>query len=96
MQVLGLDLRLRLTEAQSLKEKRSAVRPILDRLKNLGVSVSEVGHNDDIKNARIGVAVVAGSPRQATEVMDEAERVVWTLPGFDVVSADRTWMEIDR
>ena len=66
MQVLGLDLRLRLNEAQSLKDKRSVIRPIVDRLKNMGVSVSEVGHTEDIKNARIGVAVVAGSPDQAT------------------------------
>lgn len=96
MQVLGLDLRLRLNEAQSLKEKRSVIRPIIDRLGNLGVSVSEVGYNDSVKDARIGVAVVSSSPRQATEVMDEAERIVWSLPEFEVVTAERTWMEIDQ
>lgn len=96
MQVLGLDLRLRLQQAQSLKEKRSVIRPIIDRLGNLGVSVAEVGFNDSLKDACIGVAVVAATPRQATEVMDEAERIVWSLPGFEVVSAERTWMEIDQ
>ena len=94
--MLGLDLHLRLRHVQSLKEKRSAIRPILDRLPKLGVSVSEVGDHDDHQSARVGVAVVSGSPRQATEIIDEAERIVWSRADIEVVSADRTWMEIDR
>ncbi len=72
------------------------VRPVLDRLPKLGVSVAEVGDNDTWQRAHLGVAVVSGSPRQATEIMDEAERIVWGRPDLEVVSADRTWMEIDR
>ena len=96
MHVLGLELVLRLRQVQSLKEKRSAIRPVLDRLPKLGVSVSETGDHDDHQSARIGVAVVSGSPRQATEIIDEAERIVWGRPDIEVVSATRTWMEIDR
>ena len=96
MHVLALDLRLRFPQAQSLKEKRSMVRPILDRLPKLGVAVSEVADNDDVKAARLGVAVVSGTARQANEIMDEAERLVWSRPDLEVVSADRTWMELEQ
>ena len=95
MHVLALDLRLRLPQVQSLKQKRSVIRPVLDRLPKLGVSIAETGHNDSWQNARLGVAIVSSTARQATEIMDEAERIVWSRPDLEVVSADRTWMEID-
>lgn len=95
MHVLAVELRLRFPQVQTLKEKRSMVRPIIDRLPKLGVSVAEVGDNDVLQSARIGVAVVSGTPRQATEILDEAERMVWARPDLEVVSAERTWMELD-
>jgi len=72
------------------------VRPILDRLPRLGVSVAEVGDNDVLQSSDIGVVVVSGSARQATEIIDEAERLVWSRPDLEVLSAERTWMELDR
>ena len=95
MFVLALDLRLRLPHVRSLKEKRSVLRPIIDRLPKLGVSIAETADNDLWQSAQLGVAVVSGTPRQATEIMDEAERIVWSRPDLEVVSAERTWMEID-
>ena len=96
MHVLCVELQLQMPHVHSLKEKRAALRPVLDRLPKLGVSVSEVGDNDVWKSARLGVAVVSGTPRQASEIIDEAERIVWGRHDIDVVSAERTWMEIDR
>lgn len=96
MHVLALDLRLRFRQARTLKEKRSMVRPLIDRLPRLGVSVSEVGDHDDPKSAQLGVAVVSGSARQATEVIDEAERLVWSRPDVEVLSAERHWLELDQ
>ncbi len=95
MHVLALDLRLRFRHAQSLKEKRSVIRPIIDRIPRLGAVVSEVDDHDVLQNARLGVVTVSGSARQAGEVMDEVERLVWSRPDLEVVSAERTWMEIE-
>lgn len=95
MHVLALDLRLRVRQARTLKEKRSAIRPIVDRLPRLGVAVSEVGHHDALQTARLGVVSVSGSSRQAEEIIDEAERVVWSRSDVEVLSADRTWMELE-
>lgn len=94
--MLCVELKLRLAHVHSVKEKRATLRPVLDRLPKLGVSVSEVGDNDLWKSARLGVAVVSGTTRQATEIIDEAERIVWSRHDIEVVSAERTWMDIDR
>ena len=95
MHVLALELRLRFPQVQTLKEKRSMVRPIIDRLPRLGVSVAEVDDQDVLQSCRLGVVMVSGSARQATETIDEAERLVWSRPDVEVVSAERTWMELD-
>jgi uncharacterized protein YlxP (DUF503 family) len=49
-------------DAQSLKQKRSYVRPIIAMLKKYEVSAAEVGFHDLHGRAQIGVAVVAGRP----------------------------------
>lgn len=96
MHVLALDLQLRFRQVQTLKEKRSVIRPIIDRLPRLGVAVSEVGDLDVVQSSRLGVVAVSGSVRQAEEIIDEAERLVWSRPDLEVLGAERTWMEIDR
>ena len=95
MHVLALEMRLRFPQAQTLKEKRSMVNPIVDRLPRLGVSVSEVGDLDEHKLATIGVVTVSGSARTAEETIDAAERLVWGRPGLEVLDAQRSWMEFD-
>ena len=95
MHVLALEMRLRFPQAQSLKDKRSMVNPIIDRLPRLGVSVREVGDLDEHQLATIGVVTVSGSARTAEETIDAAERVVWGRPDLEVLDAERTWMEFD-
>ena len=95
MHVLALELRLRFPHAQSLKEKRSMVNPIVDRLPRMGVAVSEVGDLDEHQLATIGVVTVSGSARNAEETIDAAERLVWSRPGLEVLDAKRSWMEFE-
>ena len=97
MHVLALDLRLRLPHADSLKAKRSVIRPITERLPNkLGVAVAEVENQNEHRFSRIAIVAVSGSARQTTELIDEAERFVWSRPDLEVLDANRTWMEVDR
>lgn len=95
MHVLALELRLRFPQAQSLKDKRSMVNPIVDRLPRLGVSVSEVGDLDEHQLATLGIVTVSGSSRTAEETIDAAERLVWGRPDLEVLDAVRTWMEFE-
>jgi uncharacterized protein YlxP (DUF503 family) len=92
--VLALDLDLHLPECRSLKAKRAVLRPVTDGLRaRFRVSVAETGDQDRWQRARVGVAVVGATEHHVRDVMDEVERFVWTQPGLEVLSADRTWLE---
>ena len=97
MYVVALSVELRLPQCRSLKDKRQALRPLLDGLRHRHrVSVAETGYQDQWQRATLGVAVVAAGPSQAEEWLDQVERFVWSRPDAEVVSADRQWMEFDR
>ena len=55
----------------------------------------EVGYQDQWQRARLGFAVVASSQGQATEIIDEVERFVWSFPELEVTATDRWWLETD-
>lgn len=96
MHVLAVELDLRLPNCQSLKEKRSVLRPVIDGLKNRHpVAVSEVDHQDLWQRAAIGLAVVSASPSHAESMMDEAERFVWSFPELEVLGSATRWLEDD-
>jgi hypothetical protein len=90
----ALRIELYLRECRSLKAKRSAVRPIVEGLrKRHRVSAAEIDHQDNWHRAAVGVAAVAGSQTQLTEVLDHVERFVWSFPEVEVLRVDRRWIE---
>jgi uncharacterized protein len=92
--VLALEVELRIVDAHSLKDKRQVVKSLVETVRRrFGISAAEVGRQDSWQRATLGFAVVASSARQATLVIDEIDRFVWSQPGVDVVSAERTWLE---
>jgi uncharacterized protein YlxP (DUF503 family) len=87
-------MELRLRDVHSLKEKRSVVRPIMEGAhRRFAVAVSEVAHQDSLRQATVGMAVVSGDAGHATEVIDAVERFVWSFPEIEVLSAERNWLE---
>jgi uncharacterized protein len=73
--VMGWDIQL--YDAHSLKEKRSVVRSLKDRLRTrLNVSVAETGAQDLWQRAEITVCAVAADRRQADSILDSADRLV--------------------
>lgn len=76
-------------DAQSLKQKRSYLRPILAMLKKYEVSAAEVGLHDLLGRALIGVAVVAAEPAQARAVIDTCENQVAGRPEIELLSVKR-------
>ncbi len=96
MFVLALDVELRLAGCTSLKDKRGALRPVIDGLRHRhNVSVAETGHQDQWQRSRLGVAVVSSHPEHGEEVMDSVERLIWSRPDVEVVQSSRHWMDID-
>ena len=76
-------------DSQSLKQKRSYVRPILAMLKKFEVSAAEVGFHDLHGRAQIGVAVVAPDPAQARSVVDTCENQMAGRPEIELLSVKR-------
>lgn len=94
MFVLALRVELRLPGCRSLKDRRQAIKPILDGARHrFGVSAAEVGSLDKWQRADLGFAVVSGQPRQVIDIVDELERFIWSFPEVEVISTERTWLD---
>jgi uncharacterized protein YlxP (DUF503 family) len=82
-----LEIDLLLGDVQSLKEKRSLVRPIVAEVRRkFEVSVAEAGHVELHRRALIGVAVVAADAAHCVEVLEGCERLVAARPEVEVLS----------
>jgi hypothetical protein len=91
--VLAVEFDVRIVGARSLKDKRQAIRPILEGARRrFGVSSAEVGKQDNWQRAVLGFAVVASSAHHAEEIMDEVDRFVWSFPEIETVAAERLWL----
>jgi len=96
MYVLALSVELHVPQAQSLKARRAAVRPILEGLRHrFGAAAAETDHQDLWQRAGLGVAVVAATPHHAGERMDEIERWIWSRPDVEIVRCDRHWLDTE-
>lgn len=97
MYVLGLSVDVHLPACRSLKDRRAAVKPIVEGARNrFRVSAADVGYLDKWQRARLGFAVVAPDQSHAAEVIDAVERFVWSFPEINVAGVERHWLEVDR
>jgi len=77
-----------LGDVHSLKQKRSAVRPVIAELrKRFEVSVAEAGHLDLHRRALIGVAAVAPDAQHIRDLLEACERLVAGRPELQLLSA---------
>jgi len=77
-----------LGDVHSLKQKRSAVKPVVAELRRkFEVSVAEAGHLDLHRRALIGVAAVAADAEHVRDVLAACERLVAGRPELELLSA---------
>lgn len=77
-----------LGDVQSLKEKRSLIRPLLAELKRrFDVSVAEVGDHEQYRRSQVGVGLVAADRAHLVEVLTAVERFVAYRPELELLSA---------
>lgn len=85
-----LEFDLLLGDVRSLKEKRSAIRPVIaDLHRRFSVSAAETGAQELYRRANVGVALVSADRGHVVEVLDAAERLVAARPEFELLSARR-------
>lgn len=81
-----VEVELHIPAVQSLKAKRSVLRPVVEGLRRLAsVSVAEVGHHDSWQRAAVGVAVVAPDPGHLEHLLTELRRYLEGCAGIEVV-----------
>ena len=67
-----LTIKYSLPACQSLKDKRSAIQPLLSRIrKEFNVSVSEVGLQDIWQNSWIGIVSISNDSKHNVQVLQE-------------------------
>ncbi|RBQ14444.1 DUF503 domain-containing protein [Spongiactinospora rosea] len=89
MYVGALTLDILLGDVRSLKQKRSAVRPVIAEVQRRfpGVAVAETGNQDLHRRTLIGVAVVSAEAANCREVLEAIERLVAYRPEIELLSA---------
>lgn len=87
-----MDLRLR--SSHSLKDRRQAVKPVVDGARRrFGVAAAETGHHDAWQRAEVAFSAVGDRPGHVTEVLDAVERFVWSFPDVEVLATARGWVD---
>jgi uncharacterized protein len=85
-----LEFDLLLGDVRSLKQKRSAIRPLIAELqRTFAVSAAETGAHDLHRRANIGMAVVSADRVHVVDVLDAAERLVASRPEIELLSTRR-------
>ena len=70
-------IELHLPASRSLKDKRSVVRSLKERIRQrVQAAVAEVDHQDLWQRAALGVAVVSGDRQQVDEMLQSVRRLV--------------------
>jgi hypothetical protein len=93
MFVLALRVELHIGSAQSLKDKRGVITSLVDGARRrYRVASAEVGWQNTWQRATLGFAAVASSSQQATKVIDQVSRFVWSFPDVEVVEEERQWL----
>src|SRR5947208_14777648 len=83
---------LHLPACQSLKDKRTIVKSLKDRMHNrFNVSVAETGHQDLWQRAELTAAVVSTDRRHAESVLREADQLVAGADGARIVDTSTSY-----
>ena len=81
---------LALPGCASLKEKRSVIRSLKDRLRSkFNVSVAETGLQDVLARAELTIALVASDGRLAESILEKADRLVESNGRASIVRVTR-------
>ena len=88
--VAALSIKILIHDSHSLKEKRSVLRSVKDRLRNkFNLAVAEVGFHDQWNYAEIGASTVGVDSRIVEETMQKAISFLENDHRFEIVEVTR-------
>lgn len=88
-----LTIELLIPYAQSLKDKRSAVRGLIDRIRSkFNASVAEVGYQDKWQRCIVAVCLVGGDRRYLESSADRVRTVCEEETDVQIAGIDQQWL----
>lgn len=88
-----LTIELLIPYAQSLKDKRSAVRGLKDRIRSkLNASVAEVGYQDKWQRSVVMVCFVGGDKRHLESDTARVRTMCEEAADIEIVAIDQDWL----
>lgn len=88
-----LTIELVIPYAQSLKDKRSAVRALKDRIRSkFNASVAEVGYQDKWQRAVLVACFVGGDKRHLESDTARVRTLCGEATDVEIVSIDQEWL----
>ena len=92
--VLLLVVDCHIPQAQSLKQKRSAVKSLVDRLRaRFNASVAETGYLDEWQRSVIAICLVSNNRRYLQQQIDLVEQLLTASSGSITVSKlEQHWL----
>lgn len=66
-----------MTQAGSLKDRRGPLRALIQKLKNQGFAVAQIGPADLIRRCFLAVSTVSGEESRVDDLLDGAERIIF-------------------
>jgi len=88
-----LTIELMIPWARSLKDKRSAVRSLKDRLRaRFNASVAEVAHQDKWQRTVIAVCILASDRRQLESDMARARQLCEEAQNVQIADMHQQWL----
>jgi hypothetical protein len=89
---LVLAIECRIHHAQSLKQKRAAIKSMIDRLRaRLNASVVEVGYLDEWQRSLIGVAMVSNNRRFLQRQSDLVSQILLEAGDIEIIKIESHW-----
>jgi len=97
MHACALSMDIHLPACTSLKAKRSVVKRLVEGSRaRFHVAAAEVGFQEQWQRTSLGFAFVGGDASQVEQVLDSVERFVWSWPEINVLSSQRTWLDVSE
>ena len=88
-----LIIELLIPHAQSLKDKRSELRGLKDRIRSrFNASVAEVGYQDKWQRSVLAVSLVSSDKRQLESNVARIHRLCAEATDLEIVSIDQEWL----
>lgn len=77
MILMGVEIEMKLWDNQSLKVKRKVIKSMIDKIHHqYKISAAEVGRNDSLDYAHIGLGVVRNQKKEAEKVLNRVIRMI--------------------